>query len=106
MTTRTVRSYRSTREDPARRRCSPVRALVSLIAMAIPILAGSSASAAVIPVTTLAQKISSSGGCSLPEAIFSANFDNNVAIAGYTGSTANVIVTQCVAGSGDDIIVL
>jgi hypothetical protein len=62
--------------------------------------------AAVIPVTTSSQKISSSGGCSLQEAIFSANFDSNLAIAGYTGSTPDVVVTECVPGSGDDIIVL
>lgn len=61
---------------------------------------------AIIPVTTEVQKISSTGGCSLQEAIYSANFDNNVAIAGYGGSTPLEIVTECVPGNGDDIIVL
>ena len=61
---------------------------------------------AVIPVTTEVQKISSTGGCSLQEAIYSANLDNNVAIAGYSGSTPLEIVTECVPGNGDDIIVL
>src|SRR5262245_22672008 len=64
------------------------------------------AASAVIPVTTVVQKISSTGGCSLQEAIFSANLDNNVAIKGYAGSTPTEVVTQCVPGSGDDIIVL
>jgi hypothetical protein len=44
--------------------------------------------------------------CSLQEAIYSANFDSNIAISGYSGSTPIVVVTQCVPGSGDDIIVL
>src|SRR6266487_4411004 len=64
------------------------------------------ATSAVIPVTTVEQKISATGGCSLQEAIYSANFDNNIAISGYSGSTPVVIVTQCVPGNGDDIIVL
>jgi hypothetical protein len=79
------------------------RALAILVAL----LAGAEeARSAVIPVTTVEQKISSSRGCSLQEAIFSANFDNNVAIAGYSGATPIEVVTQCVPGSGDDIIVL
>jgi hypothetical protein len=64
------------------------------------------AASAVIPVTTVEQKISATGGCSLQEAIYSANFDSNIAISGYSGSTPIVVVTQCVPGSGDDIIVL
>jgi len=64
------------------------------------------AAGAIIPVTTTEQKIDGLGECSLQEAIFSANFDNNVAIARYNGSTPIEVVTQCVPGSGDDIIVL
>ena len=64
------------------------------------------AAGAIIPVTTTQQKISGFGGCSLQEAIFSANLDNNVAIKGYAGSTPIEVVTQCVPGNGDDIIVL
>jgi hypothetical protein len=66
------------------------------------------ASGAIIYVTTLEDKISSTGGCSLKEAIYSANFDSNLAISGYddTTNTPRVITTQCVPGSGDDIIVL
>ena len=54
------------------------------------------ASAAIIPVTTVQQKISGSGGCSLQEAIYSANLDDNVAIATWSGSTPVEVVTQCV----------
>ena len=64
------------------------------------------AASAIIPVTTTQQKINGFGGCSLQEAIFSANFDSNVAIAGYSGSTPILVTTQCMPGSGDDIIVL
>jgi hypothetical protein len=74
--------------------------------MAFVFIGARDAVGAVIPVTTVQQKISGFGGCSLQEAIYSANFDRNVAIAGYTGSTPNEVTTQCVPGSGDDIIVL
>jgi hypothetical protein len=58
-------------------------------------------------VTTTAWKISSSGGCSLQEAIYSANFDNNIAPNFSNPTDLNdFIPTQCVAGNGDDIIVL
>jgi CSLREA domain-containing protein len=65
-------------------------------------------SASVIYVTTLEDKISATGGCSLKEAIFSANLDNNIAIVSYDEMTdaPQVVTTQCVPGSGDDIIVL
>ncbi len=62
----------------------------------------------VIFVTTTVDKISSTGGCSLKEAIFSANLENNVAIVNYDEMTnaPQIVTTQCVPGSGDDIIVL
>lgn len=59
---------------------------------------------ATIVVTDLTQKISSSGGCSLPEAIYSANFDRNIAID--STSPDHFITTNCAAGNGDDTIVL
>ena len=79
-----------------------VLAAMLVAAMATP------ATAAVIFVTTTEQKISSSGGCSLQEAIFSANEDDNTkAFAFYDKDGQPVtMTTQCVAGSGDDIIVL
>lgn len=71
---------------------------------------------AVIFVTT-EQKISSNDqedrsykpGCSLQEAIFSANLDDNRAIARYTTGLDREpvwVTTQCVKGDGDDVIVL
>jgi len=60
------------------------------------------ARAAQIYVTTLEDKISTTGGCSLKEAVYSANFHSNVAIDGYNEiGRPNVIVTQCVAGDQD-----
>jgi Divergent InlB B-repeat domain len=106
MTATTACSPGLPRVDSVRQRQALLRPVVLLTVMATGVLAAGSALGAVIPVTSLSQKISSSNGCSLQEAIFSANFDNNVAIAGYSGTTPNVVVTQCVAGSGDDIIVL
>ena len=58
-----------------------------------------------IPVTTVQQKITSTGGCSLQEAIYSANYDASVAVR-FSGTNPVIIPTQCVAGSGDDSIVL
>ena len=65
------------------------------------------AAAAVIFVTKLPQD-TGGFGCSLQEAIYSANFDENLAISGY-GSDDDAPLyydTVCVAGSGDDVIVL
>ena len=53
-------------------------------------------------VTSLADKISDRGGCSLKEAILSANGDTNFI---FTSPTTGFF-TGCVAGSGDDTIVL
>jgi hypothetical protein len=55
-------------------------------------------------VTTTEQKISSTGGCSLQEAIYSANFDANLAID--PANPGQLITTECAKGSGDDTIVL
>ncbi len=47
------------------------------------------------------------GACSLREALFSANLDNNVAIASYNADgSPNYITTACVPGNGADTIVL
>jgi hypothetical protein len=59
---------------------------------------------ATIVVTDLTQKVSSSGGCSLPEAIYAANFDRNIAID--STDPDHFVVTHCTPGSGDDTIVL
>lgn len=61
----------------------------------------------IIYVTSLEDKISETGGCSLQEAIFSANLDNNLAIDKYgIDGTPHMITTQCAKGQGDDTIVL
>jgi hypothetical protein len=59
------------------------------------------ADAAVIFVTSLAQKVSETGGCSLQEAIFSANFDTNL-----ISTPTTFFYTECVPGNGADVIVL
>jgi len=80
---------------------------VTWLAALVLALAGThEARAALIPVTTLQQKTNGIGGCSLQEAIYSANFDASLAINGYSGSTPKVVTTQCVQGSGEDTIVL
>jgi hypothetical protein len=61
----------------------------------------------IIYVTSLQDKITETEGCSLQEAIFSANLDNNVAIDKYAiDGTPHMITTQCAKGQGDDTIVL
>jgi len=66
------------------------------------------AAGAIIPVTSLQQKISGTGGCSLQEAISASNTHSNQAIAGYDPTThaPQVVTTQCPPGDGNDIIVL
>ena len=58
---------------------------------------------AVIAVTTVQQKVSGVGGCSLQEAIYSANYDAAVAVK-FVGADPVLISTQCVAGSGDEVV--
>ncbi len=79
-------------------------ALLFTLAFAQP---GAAQTGSFILVTTTADKISSTGGCSLKEAIYSANFSNNVAVDSInTDGTDHLIPTGCVAGTGDDTIVL
>ncbi len=62
-----------------------------------------------IYVTSLLDKISAEGGCSLKEAIYSSNFHSNVAVARYTDPISGdpvLISTQCLPGSGNDTIIL
>jgi hypothetical protein len=60
--------------------------------------------AATIYVTNLTQKISSTGGCSLPEAIYSSALHTNQ--APDPASPGSFITTQAGVGDGDDTIVL
>jgi CSLREA domain-containing protein len=81
---------------------------VSVLSAAILFWGNPSHAQGVIYVTSLEDKISETGGCSLKEAIFSANLDNNVAIDKYDffDSTPHMITTECAKGQGDDTIVL
>jgi CSLREA domain-containing protein len=66
---------------------------------------GPRAAGALIQVTTTSQAVNGGDGvCSLREAIYSANFDRNIAIASTNPDT--FVTTECAAGSGADTIVL
>jgi hypothetical protein len=73
--------------------------LGSLLGMAPGVLAGS-----VIGVTTTNQEINADGFCSLQEAIYAANLDDNV--APDPTSPGDFVDTACVGGDGADIIEL
>ncbi|HTS11771.1 MAG TPA: choice-of-anchor Q domain-containing protein [Candidatus Limnocylindrales bacterium] len=75
-----------------------------LLILALP----SRSSARIIYVTTLADKVSDRDGCSLKEAIYSANLGSNQAITGFdlTTGSPRTIVTTCAPGTGNDTIVL
>jgi hypothetical protein len=63
----------------------------------------------IIQVTTTTQKIGAqgTGGCSLQEAIYSANLHTNMAIDSINlDGTDHFVTTDCVAGTGNDTIVL
>ncbi|HEV3201526.1 MAG TPA: hypothetical protein VGZ73_26685, partial [Bryobacteraceae bacterium] len=78
--------------------------------LAIPLalaLAEREAQAVNIYVTNLQQKIDGKGGCSLQEAIYSANLRTNQAVDHINADGSdNLITTQCVPGTGNDTIVL
>src|SRR6186713_2107101 len=94
------------REGASMTRPSIRRIATSAVALATVALAvARPVAGAVIPVTTLKQKITSSGGCSLQEAIYAANYDASVAVI-FSGNNPVFIPTQCVPGYGDDEIVL
>lgn len=69
-----------------------------------------SAHGATIVVTTLAQKVSSTGGCSLQEAIYSSNlrysFDGVHGVAIDYTDPDHFITTECTVGTGSDAIIL
>jgi uncharacterized repeat protein (TIGR02543 family) len=62
----------------------------------------------VIFVTSLENKVNGIGGCSLQEAIYAANRDDNLVPISYNGSDGSPILvpTQCQPGQGDDRIIL
>jgi len=82
------------------------RSVLLLLSSFFTILVAPPTEANVIFVTTSQQKIGGPGGCSLQEAILSANQDTSAFLAfGPTGNEV-LINSACTAGSGDDIIVL
>src|SRR5947207_474401 len=78
--------------------------LAAVLTSSVILLTGTTALGARIYVTALQQKISDSGGCSLQEAIYSATLRSNIAIDATDPD--HFISTQCVAGTGNDTIVL
>ncbi len=81
--------------------------IVTVMLAAIGLAQPRAAQASVIFVTTTSHLIGGSFGCSLPEAIYSANLDNNVAVDSLNSDGSDHFVTTgCVPGSGDDTIVL
>src|SRR5262249_18924703 len=65
------------------------------------------ADAAVIYVTTTVDKVSSTGGCSLKEAVYAANFDASLAVDQVLpNGVEHYITTSCTPGAGNDTIVL
>jgi hypothetical protein len=89
------------------------RSWIAVAAMLLGMLGTADPAAAnVINVTTLADKIGpiGTGGCSLPEAIYSATLQSTLdGVHGLAIDSTNpdhFITTACAAGDGDDIIVL
>jgi hypothetical protein len=83
--------------------------ILRLLSLCLVLLTLSSGSAAqnVIYVTTIEDKVSSVGGCSLKEAIYSANLQTNAAVDSVNpDGSDHFVTTQCVPGTGNDIIVL
>jgi uncharacterized repeat protein (TIGR02543 family) len=88
-----------------------IRLAVALTGFAISLFAFCQSTAAnVIYVTTLTDKVTSTGGCSLKEAIYSStlhdSFDSIHGMAIDYTIPDHFIPTQCLLGSGNDIIVL
>lgn len=84
-------------------------AAFTVVALAVP----DPASGATIYVTSLVDKVSSTDGCSLKEAVDSSILHESFAITGWFGTDQDgsnahpvLVPTQCVAGTGNDIIVL
>src|SRR4029077_16759900 len=94
------------RGDPMSARTTPLRLRRAMVApvmvIALGVVGRGAAEGANIFVTSLEDKIDDHGGCSLKEAILSANGDTNFI---FTSPTTGFF-TGCVAGSGDDTIVL
>src|SRR6266571_1984723 len=69
-------------------------------------IAPTARAATFIVVDTTSQSINTDSSCSLEEAIYSANYDDNVAPDPSDLVDGGMIETGCVPGSGDDNILL
>src|ERR1043166_8833859 len=77
--------------------------MTAALALSLTLVAAPTVAAAgSIVVTTTNQEINADGECSLQEAIYSANLDDNK--APEPGNPSNMLTTGCAAGSGDDTI--
>ena len=80
---------------------------LSVLAALVSLPAGRAQAQSIIYVTSLDDTIGAGKGCTLKEAVYSANFADNIAIAGYDGqANPQYVTTQCVPGSSSNIIVL
>ena len=96
------------RRQPPRSRDGGVRWVLAAVFLAM-LLGGfpEHASGNIIYVTTLNDEIAGSDGCSLKDAVFSSNLQNNVApLFDAVSDTIVLVPTKCIPGSGNDIIVL
>ena len=84
-----------------------MKALAVASALVAGLLAPAPAHAADILVTVTTQRVTGGPGCSLQEAIFSANFDASLSIDGMDAFGNSLVrPTSCVPGSGADRIIL
>ena len=84
-----------------------MRKTLLLVSFLLVVIGVRDARAAVIFVTAPGQKITTGEGCTLPEAIYSANRDHQTAVWGWLGENPILMdIPECVKGDGDDIIVL
>ncbi|HEX4074258.1 MAG TPA: choice-of-anchor Q domain-containing protein [Candidatus Acidoferrales bacterium] len=82
-------------------------ALPFLLVALYSLLAGRLQAQSIIYVTSLDDTVGAGKGCTLKEAIYSANFEANIAVSGYDGQgNPQYVATQCVPGGSSSIIVL
>jgi CSLREA domain-containing protein len=99
-------SLEITREKTTMKRLMKITGRV-LAVVALLLLAGKVQAQSLIYVTSLDDTIGAGKGCTLKEAIYSANFEANIAISGYDGQgNPQYVATQCVPGSSSSIIIL
>jgi len=86
--------------DCADKKGDLVRHPLRLVTLVVCLLCATSVEGAVILVTTPEQIIGGGGGCSLEEAIYSANFDSNLAPGTYTDALDTVATLNATPNAG------